>query len=111
MPRARTCPSPRSRYAIITPSDPRMTEAGSDTNAAVADAETPERPPRQTSPERIVDAVEAVLFSSARPVRERDLAELLDATPAAVSGALARLAEAAGAEDRGIRVEKVAGGW
>ena len=88
-----------------------MTEAGSDTNAAVAEAETPERPPRQTSPERIVDAVEAVLFSSARPVRERDLAELLDATPAAVAGALARLAETAGAEGRGIRLEKVAGGW
>jgi segregation and condensation protein B len=55
--------------------------------------------------------VEAVLFSSPRPVREKDLVELLDATPAAVGEALAGLAARTDAADRGVRVEKVAGGW
>jgi segregation and condensation protein B len=67
--------------------------------------------PTEESPERILPAVEAVLFSSPRPVRERDLAGLLEATPAAVAGALATLAERTDAADRGIRLEKVAGGW
>jgi segregation and condensation protein B len=87
-----------------------MTDTVEQGNAAVAEAEN-ERPPRQTSPERIVDAIEAVLFSSAKPVKERDLAELLDATPAAVTGALELLRGRTDVEGRGIRVEKVAGGW
>jgi segregation and condensation protein B len=66
---------------------------------------------KETSGEKILTAVEAVLFSSPRPVREKDLSELLDATPAAVQEALAGLAARADAADRGIRVERVAGGW
>jgi segregation and condensation protein B len=66
---------------------------------------------KETSGERILPAVEAVLFSSPRPVREKDLVELLDATPAAVGEALAGLAARTDATDRGVRVEKVAGGW
>ncbi len=77
----------------------------------LAAAEKEERAPRETSAEKILPAVEAVLFSSARPVREKDLAELLDATPAAVAGALATLAARTDADERGVRVEKVAGGW
>ena len=40
-----------------------------------------ERAPRETSGEKILTALEAVLFSSPRPVREKDLADLLEATP------------------------------
>lgn len=87
-----------------------MSETGAESNAAVAEAEKPERL-RETSPERILPAVEAVLFSSARPVKERDLASLLEAAPAAVSGALALLAERTATDGRGIRLERVAGGW
>ena len=79
---------------------------------SAGDAEAKEaRSPRETSGARILTAVEAVLFSSPGPVREKDLADLLDATPAAVSEALATLGSKADADDRGIRLEKVAGGW
>lgn len=83
----------------------------SESDAPVAVAEKEERAPRETSAEKILPALEAVLFSSARPVRERDLAELLEATTAAVSGALTALRERTEAAERGIRLEKVAGGW
>jgi len=82
-----------------------------DATAAVAEEEKTERPPRETAPERIVPSVEAVLFSSAKPVKERDLAELLDATGAAVTGALELLRGRTEEDGRGIRLEKVAGGW
>lgn len=88
-----------------------MSDAAADTTAALAEEEKPERLPRETSPERIAPAVEAVLFSSAKPVKERDLAELLDATPAAVAGALELLRGRTDEDGRGIRLEKVAGGW
>jgi len=67
--------------------------------------------PRETSIERILPALEAVLFSSPRPVKEKDLADLLEAAPKAVSAALERLATRTDTEERGVRVEKVAGGW
>ena len=66
---------------------------------------------KEASGEKISTAVEAVLFSSPRPVREKDLAELLDATPAAVADALAALAARTDVDERGVRLEKVAGGW
>ena len=89
-----------------------MSPSDADTrDGSVAVAEKEERAPRETSAERLVPAVEAVLFSSARPVREKDLCELLDAVPAAVTEALAILARQAEAADRGVRLEKVAGGW
>ncbi|HLN80106.1 MAG TPA: SMC-Scp complex subunit ScpB [Thermoanaerobaculia bacterium] len=79
---------------------------------ASADAESvPERPPRESSVKRIRPAVEALLFSSSRPVRETELAEALEAEPAAVNAALASLAEEADVPSRGVRLEKVAGGW
>ena len=67
--------------------------------------------PRQTSGRKLVPEVEAVLFSSPKPVRERELAELLDATPKAVAEALEILAAGSDSPERGVRVEKVAGGW
>jgi segregation and condensation protein B len=70
-----------------------------------------EAPPRETSVEKILPALEAVLFSSPRTVREKDLADLLEAAPKAVAAALERLASRTDGEDRGVRVEKVAGGW
>ena len=71
----------------------------------------PEKKPRETSIERILPALEAVLFSSPKPVREKDLADLLEAAPKALSAALERLAARTEGEDRGVRLEKVAGGW
>jgi segregation and condensation protein B len=66
---------------------------------------------RETSGEKILPAVEAVLFSSPRPVKEKDLADLLEATPQAVAEALRSLADRTDLPERGVRVEKVAGGW
>jgi segregation and condensation protein B len=70
----------------------------------------PERP-REKNPDRIRPALEALLFSSSRPVSEKDLADVLEATREAVQGALARVEVAAQGSERGIRLEKVAGGW
>lgn len=67
--------------------------------------------PRETSSERILPAVEALLFSSSRPVKEKELAEILDAAPRAVAEALQALARRSEGENRGVRLEKVAGGW
>jgi segregation and condensation protein B len=67
--------------------------------------------PRESSVRKIRPALEALLFSSSRPVRESELAEVLEATPEAVAAALASLAEEADAPARGIRLESVAGGW
>jgi segregation and condensation protein B len=85
-----------------------MTETATPPSEAPQSAEPK---PRETSIERLLPALEAVLFSSPRPVRERDLADLLEAAPKAVSAALERLAGAADTEQRGVRLEKVAGGW
>jgi len=85
-----------------------------ETEAPAAIAETvdaPEPARRETSAEKILPSVEAVLFSSPKPVKEKDLADLLEAAPRAVAEALASLSARYDAEERGIRVEKVAGGW
>jgi segregation and condensation protein B len=79
----------------------------SDTEALGAAAEAS----REDSAEKILPALEAVLFSSTRPVKERDLAGLLNATPGAVAEALAALAAGADGPERGLHLEKVAGGW
>lgn len=67
--------------------------------------------PRETRAAKIRDAVEAILFSSPRPVSEKDLAGVLEATPEAVKEALAGLAAEADVPTRGVRLEHVAGGW
>ncbi len=84
----------------------RMTET-----AAPAPETGAEPRPRETSIERILPALEALLFSSPRPVKEKDLADLLEAAPKAVAAALERLTSRTDTEERGVRVEKVAGGW
>jgi segregation and condensation protein B len=82
-----------------------------DAPSVVEEAAGAAPPKRETRAERLVSPLEAVLFTSPKPVKERDLAELLEAAPKAVSEALATLASRYEADDRGIRVEKVAGGW
>ncbi len=67
--------------------------------------------PRETRWTKIRAALEALLFSSPRPVSEKDIAEALEATPEAVSEALEALRQDADAPERGIRLESVAGGW
>ncbi|MEP6470796.1 MAG: SMC-Scp complex subunit ScpB [Acidobacteriota bacterium] len=87
-----------------------MEEAGekeSDSPAPAAEAPRP----RESSVRKIRPALEALLFSSARPIREVELAEVLEATSEAVAAALASLAEEADAPTRGVRLESVAGGW
>ena len=83
----------------------------SDSEAPAALADSPETAPRETSSARILPALEAVLFSSPKPVREKELADLLEATPKAVTQALETLARGTETPERGVRVEKVAGGW
>ena len=78
--------------------------------AAPSEAPPPPRP-RETRAAKIRDAVEALLFSSPRPVGERDLANVLEATPEAVREALAGLAADTDAPGRGVRLEQVGGGW
>jgi segregation and condensation protein B len=73
--------------------------------------ETAQPRPRESSVRKIRPAVEALLFSSTRPVREAELSEALEADPGAVAAALASLAEESDVATRGVRLEKVAGGW
>jgi segregation and condensation protein B len=70
----------------------------------------PERP-RETRWTKIRAGLEALLFSSTRPIAESEIEEALEATREAVSEALDSLRQDAEAVDRGIRLESVAGGW
>ena len=70
----------------------------------------PERP-RETRWTKIRAGLEALLFSSTRPIPEPEIEEALEATREAVSEALESLRQDAEVVDRGIRLESVAGGW
>jgi segregation and condensation protein B len=70
----------------------------------------PERP-RETRWTKIRAGLEALLFSSTRPIPEKDIENALEATREAVSEALESLRQDAEAADRGVRLELVAGGW
>jgi segregation and condensation protein B len=83
-----------------------MTEIVADETAEAA----PERP-REKRAHKILPALEALLFSTARPVRRKDLADVLEATPEAVDEALGILGADADRTERGIRLESVAGGF
>jgi len=67
--------------------------------------------PRETRWTKIRAGVEALLFSSPRPIPEHEIEEALEATREAVSEALESLRQDSEAADRGIRLELVAGGW
>jgi len=75
-----------------------------------AEPATPDRP-REKRAEKILPPLEALLFSSSRPIKKKDLADVLEATPEAVEEALRRLAADAERAERGIRLEEVAGAW
>ena len=73
--------------------------------------ETEQERPRETRAEKIRAALEALLFTSARPVSEKDLADVLGATRDAVRGALGTIGAAWNDTIHGILLEQVAGGW
>ncbi|HEX7253281.1 MAG TPA: SMC-Scp complex subunit ScpB [Thermoanaerobaculia bacterium] len=79
--------------------------------AASPPAETQEERPRETRAEKIRPALEALLFTSARPVSEKDLADVLGATRDAVREALGSISAAWNDAVHGILLEQVAGGW
>lgn len=63
-------------------------------------------------PPTLIAAVEAVLFASGASLRLEQLADALpDAHPDDIEAALRVLAERCGAEDRGLELVEVAGGW
>src|SRR5262245_58936062 len=97
--------SPPTRYAILTASE-RVTETAAPPDAAEAPVER-----RDVPVEKLLPALEALLFSSPRPIREKDLGDLLEATTKSVTRALEALAEKTDQAERGVRLEKVAGGW
>jgi segregation and condensation protein B len=61
--------------------------------------------------DRLTPVLEALLFSSGKPIPVEAFAEMLDADAAAVEEALRAMAERTNADDRGIRLEAVGGGW
>ena len=73
-------------------------------------AEEAERP-KETRWTKIRAGVEALLFSSPRPIPEKEIAEALEATREAVSEALESLRQETETPERGVRLESVAGGW
>ncbi len=99
-----------------TDETPAGEPGGAEENRSPGAEPLPEEPtaparPRETRSAKIRDAVEAILFSSPRPVSEKDLAGVLEATPEAVKEALAGLSAEADVPTRGVRLEHVAGGW
>ncbi|MGH9316663.1 MAG: SMC-Scp complex subunit ScpB [Thermoanaerobaculia bacterium] len=78
---------------------------------ATEPAETQPERPRQDNPARVRAALDALLFSCPRPISEKDLADVLEATRGAIREALEMLRADAEQPQRGIRLESVAGGW
>jgi segregation and condensation protein B len=71
---------------------------------------SPEKP-RETRAAKILPALEALLFSSPGPIKKKELADILEATPQAVSEAIGALRKQADVAERGVRLEEVGGGW
>lgn len=76
-----------------------------------SEAAPQESRPRENRAAKILAALEALLFSSPSPVKRKELADVLEATPEAVSEALETLQAQADVPERGVRLEEVAGGW
>lgn len=101
---------------VHNPTEPEPVDSVADDAASPGPDPEPDSPslparPRETRAAKIRDAIEALLFSSPRPVSERDLANVLEATPEAVREALGTLAADADVPERGVRLEQVGGGW
>ena len=85
------------------------TEENQEIPEAIPAQEAPR--PRETRWTKIRAGVEALLFSSSRPIPEKEIEEAVEATREAVSEALESLRQESESPDRGIRLELVAGGW
>ena len=59
----------------------------------------------------LIPAVEALLFSSSRPIPVKEIALLLEVEPVRVERAVEHLARETNGDSRGIRLERVGGGW
>jgi len=66
---------------------------------------------RDDAVERLQPSLEALLFSSGKPVPVESFVEMLEVDAASVERALRALAERTNVENRGIRLEAVGGGW
>ena len=88
-----------------------MTVDSRESRVDSSETATEETRPRETRATKIVPALEALLFSSPSPVKKKELADVLEATPEAVAEALEILRGTADAPERGVRLEEVAGGW
>ena len=67
--------------------------------------------PRDERARRLQPALEALLFSSGKPVPIESFVEMLEVEPEIVERALRAMAERTTEEGRGIRLEAVGGGW
>jgi segregation and condensation protein B len=88
-----------------------MTVESRESRVERSETATEETRPRETRATKIIPALEALLFSSTSPVKKKELADLLEATPEAAAEALSVLQSQANLPERGIRLEEVAGGW
>lgn len=86
-----------------------MTVEGRESKVESSEA-SPEKP-RETRAAKILPALEALLFSSPGPIKKKELADILEATPQAVHEAMGVLRKQADVAERGVRLEEVGGGW
>ena len=63
------------------------------------------------APERLVSAVEAILFVADRPITAVEIAQVLDVPAPAITVALTALRDEADAQRRGFELREIAGGW
>ncbi len=61
--------------------------------------------------DQLMGAVEAMLFVTDEPVGVLTMADMLEVDPAAVESALVALRDKLAAEERGVQLREVAGGW
>lgn len=61
--------------------------------------------------DQLMGAVEAMLFVTDEPVGVLTMADMLEVDPAAVESALMALRDKLAAEERGVQLREVAGGW
>ena len=106
-------PRPPHGGRVFSGADPRYLPlmATESPGPDIESAEPAPARPRETRAAKIVAALEALLFSSPGPVKKKELADILEATPQAVSEAIAVLQKQADVDERGVRLEEVAGGW
>ena len=60
---------------------------------------------------QLAGAIEAMLFVTDEPVGVITLADMLEVDPAQVEAALVELRDKLAAEERGVQLREVAGGW